>query len=93
MLKFIKKIKTKVSDYTKEVELDDKPIPLKGDKLIKINEQMIKCTCDIKCIISGHGTGFFCRIPFPNFFHLLPVLITNNHVLGENDIKNNSVIT
>ena len=29
------------------------------------------------------GTGFFCMIPFPNKFSLLPVLITNNHVIGE----------
>ena len=29
------------------------------------------------------GTGFFCKIPFPNNNHLLPVLITNNHVMNE----------
>lgn len=40
---------------------------------------------DIKCLIEGHGTGFFCRIPFPDINHLLQVLITNNHVLGEKD--------
>ena len=30
------------------------------------------------------------KIPFLNY--LLPVLITNNHILNENDIKNNKII-
>ena len=33
------------------------------------------------------GTGFLCKIPNPDFDHLLPVLITNNHVLKEKDIN------
>ena len=33
------------------------------------------------------GTGFFCKIPFPDQFTLLPVLITCNHVLDINDIS------
>ena len=33
------------------------------------------------------GTGFFCLIPFPDKMHLLPTLITNNHVLNESDIE------
>ena len=36
------------------------------------------------------GTGFFCKIPFRNNY--LSVLITNNHVLNEEDIKNNKII-
>ena len=38
------------------------------------------------------GTGFFCKIPFPDNFNKLPVLITNNHVLGEKDITTNRKI-
>ena len=34
----------------------------------------------------GVGKGFFCKIPFPNEFNLLTVLITNNHVLDQSDI-------
>jgi len=30
--------------------------------------------------------AFFCKIPFSDTFNLLPVLITNNHVLKETDI-------
>ena len=33
------------------------------------------------------GTGFFCLIHFPNKFNRLPALITNNHVLSENEIE------
>jgi len=33
---------------------------------------------------------FFCKILFNN--DLLPVLITNNHVLNEKDIENNKII-
>ena len=33
------------------------------------------------------GTGFFSLLPFPNKSQLLPVLMTNNHVLEERHIK------
>ena len=32
------------------------------------------------------GTGFFSKIPFPDIFHFLPVLITCNHALDKNSI-------
>ena len=28
------------------------------------------------------GTGFFCKIPFPNKNNMLPVFITNNHIIN-----------
>jgi len=62
-----------------------------------INNQIEKSLCKI-INFKGEkrkketGTGFFCKIPFPDSFHLLPVLITNNHVLDENDIKLNKYI-
>ena len=40
---------------------------------------------------NGEGTGFFTKIPYKN--ELLSVLITNNHVIGINDIINNQIIT
>ena len=48
---------------------------------------MEKYSCLINCKDGGLGTGFFCKIPFPDFYNLLPVLITNNHVLNEEDLK------
>jgi len=38
------------------------------------------------------GTGFFCKIPFPDEFRLLPVFITCNHILDKKDIIPNKII-
>ena len=54
---------------------------------------MENCICKIVKGNGQKGTGFFCKIPFPDEYNLLNVLITNNHVLNENDIKNNKIIT
>ena len=51
---------------------------------------MENCICKIYLEDGKKGTGFFCKIPFLN--NLLPVLITNNHVLNEKDIENNKII-
>ena len=48
----------------------------------KIIEQMKKNVCQIQSDES-QGTGFFCKIPFPDMNNMLPVLITNNHVINE----------
>ena len=45
------------------------------------------------CKIKNIGTGFFCNIPFPDNSNSLPVFITNNHVLGENDIAKDNIIS
>lgn len=39
------------------------------------------------------GTGFFCRIPFPNSHNYLTVLVTNNHILNSSDIQNGKEIS
>ena len=39
--------------------------------------------CKVK-VNQEQGTGLFCRIPFPDMNHLLPVLITNNHIIDKN---------
>ena len=53
----------------------------------KILEQMPKYICKIKTENEKdnekQGTGFFCKIPFPDNNNLLPVLITNNHIINE----------
>ena len=51
-----------------------------------IIKQMETSIC--KIITSNDiGTGFFCVIPFPDMNNLLPVLITNNHVLNNESLK------
>ena len=41
---------------------------------------------------NAHGTGFLCKFPFGSKNKLLPVLITNNHVIDENYILDVGVI-
>ena len=79
-------------NYIKEKDLSGRVSPITASKLKAILEQIEKCICDIKCPLEGHGTGFFCTIPYPNFFSLKPVLITNNHVLNEKDISEGKTI-
>ena len=53
----------------------------------KIIKQMEQNICKIK-IGQEQGTGFFCKIPFPNKNNMLPVLITNNHVIDHKSLYN-----
>ena len=74
----------------KEVEIKGavKPISLKQTSIIL--NQMQTCVCRIH---NGakKGTGFFLKIPYQK--NDLPVLITNNHVLGEEKIAEGQLIT
>ena len=65
------------------------PVDIEGTK--KILSQMENCICKIDQN-GKKGTGFFCKIPFPDNNNLLNVLITNYHILNQNDIENNKVI-
>ena len=53
-------------DFINEKDLKGHHNPITADKLKIILEQIEKCIFDIKCKIEGHGTGFFCRIPYEN---------------------------
>ena len=58
-----------------------------------INFQMENSVCKITCSDGkSTGTGFFCKIPFPDNYKFLPVLITNNHILNENDLTKDNRI-
>jgi len=54
--------------------------------------QLEKKIC--KIIKKKKGTGFFIKIPYkyPDIIHYLPVLVTNNHILGEEDLFINNII-
>ena len=67
---------------TKEAFSQDSIEPLTIESTEIILEQMKTCVCKIH----GReiGTGFFTKIPYRD--ELISVLITNNHVLNENDI-------
>ena len=64
-----------------EALLTDLPKVISYECTKKITEQMEKNICKIN---SGNnqGTGFFCEIPFPNKNKILPVLVTNNHIIN-----------
>ena len=80
------------NDFIKQKEENPYIREISIDQMQIIKNQMEKSVCKIKCN-EGFGTGFFCKIPFPNFYNLLPVLITNNHILNEEDLKiNNQII-
>ena len=68
------------------IKISPEPVSLKGTE--NIIYQMNNCVC--KIYNKTEGTGFFTKIPFKS--KLLPVLITNNHVIDIDDIKNNKII-
>jgi len=55
------------------------------------NDQKNNCIVKIK-IDQSYGTGFLCKIPFGNNSKLMPVLITNNHIIDEDYIRNRKYI-
>ena len=74
------------TNYIQQKSLLDHSEPIPRESMVYILAQMKSCVCKIRCI-DGFGTGFFCVIPFPDLNNLLPVLITNNHVLNKKDIE------
>ena len=72
-----------MSDINKEKLLDNYPIPITIDCTQKILEQMKNCICTINNK-KGKGTGFF------SYINNIPVMITNNHVIDEEVIKENN---
>ena len=69
-------------DDVEEKNITDYPEPITLDNAKIIIKQMERCICNIKCN-KNKGTAFFTKIPFPDKKNLLPVLVTNNHILGE----------
>ena len=81
------------NDYINEKQLKNYPKSLPLSKMKIIMEQMDKAVFRIHCSKGGYGTGFFCLIPFPDKRNLLPILVTNNHIIEETDIiQGNNII-
>ena len=74
----------------KVIEEQPDPVDLEGTKVILF--QIENCICKIIKDNGEKGTGFFCKISFPDENNLLNALITNNHVLNENDVENDKII-
>ena len=62
--------------------INDNPIIISFECTKKILEQMKKCVCKIT-FGKEKGTGFFCKIPFPDKNNMILVFITNNHVINK----------
>ena len=73
-------------DMIKEESNKEKDIELPLNTQTKIFEQMKNNVCKINKG-SSSGTGFLCIIPFPDKLNQIPVLITSNHVIGNDDVK------
>ncbi len=70
-------------------EIDVKPIPNRITKII--NSQLELSVCKIYINENEYATGFLCKIPFPDEFNLLPVLMTNNHVINKEYFLKNKI--
>ena len=75
----------KIFDFNEEKLLAGYPSPVTYEKVQIILDQMKYCICQIK-FNKNKGTGTFCKIPYPDYNNLLPVLITNNHLINENNL-------
>ena len=72
----------------KENNISSYPNVISFDCTKEIMNQMEKNICKIK-IGEEQGTGFFCEIPFPDKKYMLKVLITANHIIGEDILYKN----
>ena len=58
----------------------------------KIDIQMRNSLCEIEYNESKIGNGFLCKIPYPDFSKLLPVLIINTKIINEIEFLNDIII-
>ena len=82
---------SKFGEYNIRLEKSDEKGMINGKAIMDYLSKALNAVCEI-CLSNGFGSGFFCKIPYTqNNNLLLPVLLTNNHVLSkdaiENDIK------
>ena len=70
-----------VSSTINEKNLEDYPSPITSEGTRMILSQMEKNVCKIFTEYGAKGTGFVCKIPYPDNKRLLPVLVTNNHII------------
>ena len=76
----------------KEKYLENYPIPLTSESIEVILSQMKKNICKIYMDDGSTGTGFFCKIPYPDKSLLIPVLVTNNHLIDDSHLGKDKYI-
>ena len=80
-----------MEDIKKEKFLEKSTSSLYINGMKTIIQQMEKCICKIYNEDSFSCTGFFCKIPYPDNLHLLPVLVTTSLAINS-EIKNGNSI-
>ncbi len=79
-----------MEDLKKEIMIEKYPRPVSIEGTKKILNQLENNICKIYKKDGGKGTGFFCNISYNNI--IIPVMMTNNHVIDEKYIKENNEI-
>ena len=79
-----------MSEDKKEKLLAGYPSYITIDQTKTILNQLENCICKIFVDDGSKATGFFCNLKYDN--KEMPILITNNHVLNEDNIKLNKII-
>ena len=77
----------------KEAHFDNYAESMTPEQMEKALFQMKYSICKIELESNKYGTGFFCQIKIPNSMNYIYVMITNNHVLGENELALNKKIS
>ena len=83
--------------YIKKQKIEWSPEFIPGWKNKIIAKQLENAICQLRILVkeigsAKLGTGFLCKIPYPDEFALLPVLIKNNHIIDEENFKENKEI-
>ena len=82
-----------VKNYIEEKNLKNSPKAISINQVDIISSKAKENMCKIYFSEEGTGTGFFCNIPNgPNSWNSLKVLITNYHILNENNIPIDKII-
>ena len=76
----------------KEKNMEDYPIAITAESTEVILSQMKKSICKIYMDDGTKGTGFFCKLPYPDKDNLKSFLVTNNHVIDESHLRKDKKI-
>ena len=75
-----------------EKNLIDYSIPITLESTEIIISQMKKSICKIYMDNGIKGTGFFCKIKYPDNEHFFKMLVTNNHLIDESHLTKDKKI-
>ena len=74
-----------IANIKEESEKNKYEMPITSEQSEKIIRQSKIYICKIYILLRC-GTGFLCKIPFPDKNNYLPVLMTNNHVMNKEEL-------